>query len=88
MFGDIRQMINLIFLNGSFSKIQNVKLLLIYALKVVHFPLSIVHLERSCGGNLIFSDLTFIESIYKVYFQCCSYEQGHPEVYKPITRKH
>ena len=66
MFGDIRQMINLIFLNGSFSKIQNVKLLLIYALKVVHFPLSIVHLERSCGGNLIFSDVPFIKSIYKV----------------------
>ena len=37
---------------------------------------------------MIFSDVTFIKSIYEVYFQCCSYEQGHPEVYKPITRKH
>ena len=44
------------------------KLLLIHTLKVVHFPLSIVHLERSCGGNLIFSDVTFIKSSYKVIF--------------------
>ena len=62
--------------------------MLIYTSKVVHFPFSIVHLERSCDGILSFSDVTFIKSIYKVYSQCYSYEQGHPEVYQPITRKH
>ena len=29
---------------------------------------SIVHLERSCGGNLIFSDVAFIKSIYRFIF--------------------
>ena len=85
MFGDTRQMLKPHFLEREDTEC---KLLLIYTLKVVHFPLSIVHLERSCGGILIFSDVTFIKSIYKVYFQCCSLEQGYPEVYKPITRKH